>query len=554
MKKRKNKLINLLQIGILFFGISFSLWNCEKEPQLEASIIEATESPFSHKIISLEEAPELKEFFNYKIKSKIQAKSTFESIVFFNKERVLAVIDTLQNTNYSLQFVFEDTPNGEFYNLVIGKNPQGDLKTPFILKYVCNENQKSVFIENNFDMNFFIGNISLHRFTDYFASNYFSKTSDPCGPDTSGNEESCANQNVNFTGYSGFGDATDSNNTDGWNPIDPENSGDSSNPLDIGGGGGNCSWEIGTTGPCGYGGTTLHSSSVCGPQGNGPGIYTQVTINCGGMNKTAAKTSSDDCDGCTKEFSGVGINADNLIIDKVFIDEKFKEHPCLNDVYVKMGRATKFQEYLQNFEASFSVADLRFTADDNFGNNNQGYVNAMAITIPPLTSSEIVIVFNTDSNTTGDITNKPDVFKAVAMIHELLHAEMYRKMLDAVKATEISGNNLNWAIWTSEQFYNDFLDSLENKYFGIFDYFTRYKYSTDEPHEWQHQQMAQSYRDIVKQALTDYDSSLTETQKEALSWIGLNKANIVAWQNHNNKDAIENTLTNIKNTFPNGCN
>lgn len=87
-------------------------------------------------------------------------------------------------------------------------------------------------------------------------------------------------------------------------------------------------------------------------------------------------------------------------------------------------------------------------------------------------------------------------------------------MLDAVKATEISGNNLNWTNWTSEQFYNDFLDSLENKYFGIFDYFTRYKYSTDEPHEWQHQQMAQSYRNIVKQALTDYDSTLTAEQRK----------------------------------------
>tara|TARA_B110001450_G_scaffold256547_1_gene287456 strand:+ start:1518 stop:2294 length:777 start_codon:yes stop_codon:yes gene_type:complete len=243
-----------------------------------------------------------------------------------------------------------------------------------------------------------------------------------------------------------------------------------------------------------------------------------------------------------------------LKIEEVTLDNSFVNNPCLKSVYDQMGKSNKFQEYLQNFDSESSVTDLRFTADDNFGDNNQDYANAMAITNPPLTSNEIVIVFNTDSNTIGDITNKPDVFKAVAMIHELLHAEMYRKMLDAVKAAEISGNNLNWANWTSEEFYNDFLDSLENKYFGIFDYFTRYKYSTDEPYEWQHQQMAQSYRNIVKQALTDYDSSLTETQKEALSWIGLNKANIVAWQNNNNKDAIENTLTNIKNTFPNGCN
>lgn len=144
------------------------------------------------------------------------------------------------------------------------------------------------------------------------------------------------------------------------------------------------------------------------------------------------------------------------------------------------------------------------------------------------------------------------------MIHELLHAEMYRKMLGAVKAAEISGNNLNWANWTSEQFYNNFLDSLENKYFGIFDYFTRYNYGIpvgNNPNDWQHEQMAQHYRDVIKQALTDYDSSLTETQKEALSWIGLNKANIKAWQNltQPERNSINNTITQIKNTFSNGC-
>lgn len=247
-----------------------------------------------------------------------------------------------------------------------------------------------------------------------------------------------------------------------------------------------------------------------------------------------------------------------LFDEQIFVDEDFKDNDCLKSVYDQMGKATKFQEYLQNFDNEMSVADLRFTTDDDFGNNNQDYTNAMAITNPPLSSNEIVIIFNTDPNTSGNILTKPDVFKAVAMIHEIIHAEMYRKMLDAVRDAEISGNNLNWANWTSEQFYNDFLDSLENKYFGIFDYFTRYNYGTpvgNEPNDWQHEQMAQHYRDIIKEALTDYDPSLTEQQKEALSWIGLNEANIKAWQNltQPERDSINQTITQIKNTFPNGC-
>ena len=98
---------------------------------------------------------------------------------------------------------------------------------------------------------------------------------------------------------------------------------------------------------------------------------------------------------------------------------------------------------------------------------------------------------------------------------------------------KLAGNNLAWTTWTSEQFYNDFLNSLENKYFGIFDYFTRYNYRTpvgSNPNDYQHQQMASHYRGIVKQALTDYAPALTEAQKEALSWLGLNTADIVASQ------------------------
>jgi len=250
---------------------------------------------------------------------------------------------------------------------------------------------------------------------------------------------------------------------------------------------------------------------------------------------------------------------DSFFDDQIFIDQDFKDNLCLKSVYDAMGKATAFNNYLQNFDSDMAVADLRFTADDNFGDNFEDYTNAMAITSPPINSNEIIITFNTDTSTTGDITDKPDVFKAVAMIHELLHAEMYRKMLDAVRAAEISGNNLNWANWTSEQFYNDFLDSLENKYFGIFDYFTRYNYGISvgsNPNDWQHEQMAEHYRDVIKQALTDYDSTLTNAQKDALSWIGLNEANIKAWQSltQPERDTINNTITQIKNTFPNGCN
>ncbi|MDE0536959.1 hypothetical protein OU788_12160, partial [Tenacibaculum sp. L6] len=35
MKNRRNKIVNLFKVGILLFGVSLLLWNCEQEDVLE---------------------------------------------------------------------------------------------------------------------------------------------------------------------------------------------------------------------------------------------------------------------------------------------------------------------------------------------------------------------------------------------------------------------------------------------------------------------------------------------------------------------------------------
>ncbi len=49
MKKNKNKLTKLLKIGILFFGISLLLWNCEKEETIsfESNLLSKLQSQFN---------------------------------------------------------------------------------------------------------------------------------------------------------------------------------------------------------------------------------------------------------------------------------------------------------------------------------------------------------------------------------------------------------------------------------------------------------------------------------------------------------------------------
>ncbi|MBA6156366.1 hypothetical protein H3Z83_07550 [Tenacibaculum sp. S7007] len=309
--------------------------------------------------------------------------------------------------------------------------------------------------------------------------------------------------------------------------------------------------------PAGY---TLQSVQVCQDNTSGSDvIFSQNDdggFNDGGGGSGGNPSGAGPNDGDSTLMTEDASEFQNYMFnEQVFIDQDFKDNPCLKSVYDKMGKATTFNNYIKNFNSDMSVANLRFTTDNNFsGNEDADYHNAMAITKPPLANNEIKIKFNTDPNTSGNVLNKPDVFKAVSMIHELIHAEMYRKMLDTMITAQGAGTTLDWTDLTYTEF-NQYLETLQNKYFGIWDYYVRYDNNDDTPDNGQHQAMAQHYREIIKQALTSYDSTLTNTQKEALSWIGLNEANIKAWQNltQPQRDAINQTITQIKNTFPNGC-
>lgn len=219
MKTEQDQIKKYFKLGFLFLGISLLFFNCEKETYVEIPTDELSYNSVSHKFFSLTEIPKVKEFYDKTIAVKNYAKSKNGNIAIFNEEQVLALIDTLKQTNYSIQFVFSDSPKGEFYNLVIGKTAEGNLKKPFILKYVCDEEQKDVFEENNYDMSFFIGSIYLHKFTDFFDLNFFSKTNTPCPPNSSENTDACANQNVNFTGGYGGGIGHNNNGSIGYGNI-----------------------------------------------------------------------------------------------------------------------------------------------------------------------------------------------------------------------------------------------------------------------------------------------------------------------------------------------
>lgn len=194
---------------------------------------------------------------------------------------------------------------------------------------------------------------------------------------------------------------------------------------------------------------------------------------------------------------------------RIIKDPTFENNPCLNNVYTQLGNAPTFQNYLQNFDGDFSVANLKFSASGNLADfNNDPTTNAQTLT--PLTSNLIEIQFNTNN------LNRPSLEVARTMIHEMIHAEIYRKMLSCTNVPHVNFHNYSQQQWVT------YINNLQSNFPGIYDYYVRWAVGNNNPGAQQHEQMAQHYINIIIQALKQFDNnSQSDDVYKSLAWEGL---------------------------------
>ena len=198
-------------------------------------------------------------------------------------------------------------------------------------------------------------------------------------------------------------------------------------------------------------------------------------------------------------FNSLNNNNEVDFENRVIIDATFRNNPCLNGVYTQLGSAPSFQNYLQNFDGNFSVANLQLSVGVS-----ALYPTANAVTTEPQ-NYLIKIMFNPNN------LSRPQLDVARTFIHELIHAEIYRKLLSIAGQPNIP--------WTRE-----FINSIKNDYPGLYDYYIRYIYNVpqgQQPSSAQHQLMAQHYRQVIIEVMQQFDNTQTPDVYEALSWIGL---------------------------------
>lgn len=181
---------------------------------------------------------------------------------------------------------------------------------------------------------------------------------------------------------------------------------------------------------------------------------------------------------------------------------RFKKHIKINSIYNKIKTAANFKQYLQNFEPTFSVAHLLF---DIGACQNP---NALAETAPPA-NYWIVMTFNKDK----DWTNIPKVVIADTFMHEMIHAEIFRKLLS------LSSSNGNIDTTLITQYLNS------HNYPGLFDYYIKRTVGNE---NWQHEAMAAHYVNIMMNFLKQvYGSQYTDIEYKTIVWMGLQGT--IAW-------------------------
>lgn len=233
-------------------------------------------------------------------------------------------------------------------------------------------------------------------------------------------------------------------------------------------------------------------------------------------------TCDDGTGGSTGSDGDNTTSGDQIIFDSLF------ENSIAGCVYENLQvESGDYKNIIKRFDGEFPVSHLKFSLSNTLPNNTN------AITIPP---SQYVIEIKLNGNN----LNRPVLSIARTIIHETLHAEMFRKLMSILN----NGGDLDGL--TKSQL-NSMLSNGD--FPGVFDYYTRFGVNG-----FQHEQMAAHYIDTMASILMEYDNGNSNIQfYKDLSWVGLKNTTVWNDKPYSEKLRINNVISNFNLNSDKNC-
>jgi hypothetical protein len=223
------------------------------------------------------------------------------------------------------------------------------------------------------------------------------------------------------------------------------------------------------------------------------------------------------------------LNNGEVDFEEQIINELKDKALCVYNQLVSSNSG--FKEMIRKFDGEFPVSHLKFEIDESMSSNTR-----KAYTRPPQ-SYIIDIVLNGNPAKDASYQKRPNLLVAKTIIHEVIHAEIFRKILS------LANDNGQIDVASAHIM-------LQNgDYPGILDYYTRFGING-----FQHQQMAAHYRETIGRMLQEFDTGIVVPDNQQpnqlymdLAWEGLIYSNIAEWQNimdDTERERIEDVIDN----------
>jgi len=156
--------------------------SCEEEPHLELdspeTITEVPRSSFnSRSYVNMDDIPEVIGSLEKRMGSKVSKSglglgnkiSAKDYEVFLDS--IAQVVNEGSNTNYTFALDVKGAGPNEFYNLVVGKTPDGEIKDPIVVRYALEQEDMDYFMNGGTDLKRLNAKYSYYNFERFFDEN-----------------------------------------------------------------------------------------------------------------------------------------------------------------------------------------------------------------------------------------------------------------------------------------------------------------------------------------------------------------------------------------------